>query len=92
MPDDLPGEYRQPTTGCAVLPCAPMVTVRAETHGLRLDECGGVLRELWGYSHSASTSAPARACLALTWRARSLASQVFPQTDGLVQELSLIHI
>jgi hypothetical protein len=72
MTGDLPREYRQPITGCAVLPCAPVVTVRGETHGLRLDECGGAPRELWRCSHSASTSAPARASVFIPCAARPL--------------------
>src|SRR6266568_5111255 len=81
--DDLPGEYRQPTTGCAVLLRAPVATVRAETRGRRLDECAAAPRGLWRCSHSASRSAPVRAYPAPAWRARSWALRAFPRTDGL---------
>src|SRR2546426_3181250 len=70
----------------AILPRAPVATVRAETSGLRLDECEAAPRGLWHCSHSASTLVPARAYPAPAWRARWWASRVFPRTDGLVQE------
>src|SRR3989442_12371799 len=86
--DDLPGEYQQPTTGCAILPRAPVATVRTETSGLRLDECEAAPRGLWHCSHSASTSAPVRACPAPAWRARLWASRVFPRTDGVDRRIT----
>src|SRR2546428_12956957 len=58
--DDLPGECRQPTTGCAVLLRAPVATVRAETRGRRLDECAAAPRGLWRCSNSGSGTCPMR--------------------------------